>query len=274
MSNGRDTFTNFSFPKPGSRGPREKLTAGVPLAKLIKRKLAAAPELVMTNSSRSAAAERFRRLKTVLLNDPEPPQIIVVTSPGPSEGKSLVSINLALTIAAADADGETLLIDADMRRPTLDQWLEPAPKLGLSEYLNGQTELDHVVLELETTSLKILPAGSVPPDPVELLSSAAAEKLIQELRRRCRRVVIDTPPIVPFTDADVLGAMSDGILLVARSGQTRRGLLERAVASVTSTRILGAVLNDTTFSLADHDHRYYETAYYKYYDRARKGKNK
>jgi capsular exopolysaccharide synthesis family protein len=228
----------------------------------------------MLNSSRSVAAEKFRRLKTVLVNEFEtPPQVLVVTSAGPSEGKSLVSLNLALALAA-DTQGETLLIDADLRRPTLDQWLDPAPKLGLSEYLNGQTELDHVILELESTPLKVLPAGAAPHDPVELLASEASEKLVQELRRRFRRVVIDTPPIVPFTDADVIGAMSDGVLLVARFGQTRRGLLERAVSSVTSARILGVVLNDVTFSLADHDSRYYETSYYKYYDRARKGERK
>lgn len=272
----RDPFSRqVSSKLPGGpdekAGVKEPVTVGVPLAKLIKRKLADVPEIVMVNKHRSIEAERFRRLKTTLLNEPEVvPQVIVVTSPSPAEGKSVLSINLALAFAA-DLQGEVLLIDADLRRPTIDGWLDPPPKLGLTELLRGETELEHTVLGLENSSLKVLPAGSLPHDPAELLSSETAKALVADLRKRYQRIIIDTPPIVPFTDADAVGAFSDGVLMVVRSGVTRRSSYLQALGSVTSTNVLGAVLNDARRNLADRG-RYddYAKHYYEYYHRSRR----
>jgi len=272
----RDPFSRqVSSKLPGGpdekAGVKEPVTVGVPLAKLIKRKLADVPEIVMVNKHRSIEAERFRRLKTTLLNEPEVvPQVIVVTSPSPAEGKSVLSINLALAFAA-DLQGEVLLIDADLRRPTIDGWLDPPPKLGLTELLRGETELEHTVLGLENSPLKVLPAGSLPHDPAELLSSETAKALVADLRKRYQRIIIDTPPIVPFTDADAVGAFSDGVLMVVRSGVTRRSSYLQALGSVTSTNVLGAVLNDARRNLADRG-RYddYAKHYYEYYHRSRR----
>ncbi len=246
--------------------PARKITEGVPLAKLIKRRLAADPELVMLSQSRSIAAEKFRRLKTILTNLRTPnAQAIVVTSAGPGEGKSLVSINLALAFAA-DGDGEVLLIDADLRRPAIGQWISPAPKLGLADLLSEQIELDHALLELENSPLRILPAGTPPDDPVELLGSDRARDLVGTLRKRFRRVIIDTPPSVPFTDADAIGAHCDGALLVVRARVARAASFIQVTESLTSTPILGIVLNDLTFSLADSDSYHgYEQGYHEYY---------
>jgi capsular exopolysaccharide synthesis family protein len=247
-----------------------KLTAGVPLPRLIKRRLADLPELVMHTQSRGVGAERFRRLKTVLQNQSEiAPQVIVVTSAAPSEGKSLVAANLALAFAA-DRQGQVLLVDADLRRPSVERWIVPAPQLGLAELLKGQTEIDHALLELENTTLQILPAGSPPRDPAELLAAQSADALLAALRTRFQRIVVDTPPVVPFTDADVVGRLSDGVLIVARSGQTRRSMLFQAIESVTSAPVLGTVLNDVTFSLADRESYQSEKSYHRYYDRERK----
>jgi capsular exopolysaccharide synthesis family protein len=250
-----------------------KFTEGVPLVKLIKRKLVTEPEIVMLNKMRSVAAEKFRRLKTLLANaENGGPQVIVITSAGPEEGKSLTSINLALAFAA-DIQGEVLLVDADMRRPTVEHWVSPPPSLGLSELLTGQAELEHTILELENSPLKILPAGSPPSDPVELLGSDRAGALVEALRSRFRRVIIDTPPSVPFTDADAVGTFADGVLVVVRAGQTRRASYVQAVECITSAPLLGAVLNDLTFNLADRDSYHgYETSYYDYYKRERKPK--
>lgn len=275
MESKRGTLSHVKFSGKASKEeskPLEggKLTAGVPLAKLIKRRLSDAPELVMLNDPHSVGAEKFRRLKTVLLHDEEgAPQVIVVTSPAPSEGKSVVAANLALSFAA-DRQGEVLLLDADLRRPTVIQWLNPAPKLGLSELLMGLTELEHVLLELDNSPLKILPAGTPPKDPVELISTDYTGAVISTLRERFQTIIIDTPPIVPFTDADAIGRLSDGVLVVARSGSTRRAALLQAIESVTATRVLGTVLNDVTFSLADRDHYYSAKSYRNYYDRHRK----
>jgi Mrp family chromosome partitioning ATPase len=127
-----------------------------------------------------------------------------------------------------------------------------------------------VLLELVNSRLRVIPAGTPCQDPVELLATDHAAGVVASLRERFSRVIIDTPPIVPFTDADVVGRLSDGALIVARSGATRRSMLLQAVASVTSMRVIGTVLNDVTFSLADRDNYYTAKNYYKYYDRERK----
>lgn len=243
-----------------------KVAIGVPLGKFIPRELSITPEVIMLSAPRSPAAERFRRLKTLLLHDPQDePQVIVVTSALPAEGKSLVALNLALAFAA-DRDDEVLLVDADIRRPGIDRWLQPAPKIGLKEVLTGEAELDHGLLDIKAHHLVLLPAGAPPKDPVPLLAGASARALVAGLRKRFKRIIIDTPPIVPFTDADVIGALSDGVVIIARSRATPRLLLEQAVSSITSTRVLGIVLNDATGNLADR-RKAYGDYYHKYYDR-------
>jgi protein-tyrosine kinase len=251
--------------QPASAIP-QKIAAGIPLGKLIPRELCITSEVVMVSAPRSAAAERFRRLKTVLIHDPQQePQVIIVTSALPGEGKSLVSLNLALAFAA-DRDGEVLLVDADIRRPGINRWLTPAPKVGLKEVLAGEAELEHGLLEIKAQHIVLLPAGEPPLDPVPLLSGARARGLVEELRKRFKRIIIDTPPIVPFTDADIIASMGDGVVLVARSKVTPKPLLEQAIKSVTSSRLLGLVLNDATNSLADRN-RHYDDYYTTYYQR-------
>jgi capsular exopolysaccharide synthesis family protein len=267
FSTGRN-LTRNQQPLGSEPGGEKKVTAGVPLARLIKRKLTRSSDVVLLEKPRSVAAERFRRLRTLLANMPDGgPQVIVVTSAGPDEGKSFVALNLALAFAS-EQQGEVLLIDADLRRPHLDRILDPPPTLGLSELLKGATEPVHAILDLENSPLRVLPAGTPPREPVELLASDSASDLASELRKDFRRIVIDTPPIVPFTDADVLGALADGILLVARAGRTRRSSYLQAVSSVSSTKVLGTVLNDQTYTLADRSsYSEYIKGYYEYHDK-------
>jgi len=242
-----------------------KIAEGVPLARLIPRKFRQAPEIVMLDGTRSPAAERFRRLRTLIHHDENgSPQVILVTSALPGEGKSTIAINLALAFALDDR-GEVLLLDADTRRPTVGRWFEPAPSLGLCEVVEGNVGLDHAILDVKKTRLKVLPAGEPASDPVRMLSSEAIGKLFATLRERFTRIIVDSPPIVPFTDADVIGAQCDVAIVVARSGLTPRPALEQALSSVTTTRLLGIVLNDVQFSLADR-HRHHESYYQRYYE--------
>jgi receptor protein-tyrosine kinase/non-specific protein-tyrosine kinase len=267
MNRGSDPVSRARFLEPAREAkPGEKLTDGVPLAKLIKRELNDKPEIVMLSKSRSLAAEKFRRLKTTLANEEGGgPQVIIVTSTAPSEGKSLVATNLALAFAA-DTQDDVLLVDADLRRPTIGHWVSPPPDLGLTEVLETRTELEHTVLELKNSSLKVLPAGTPPRDPIVLLSSAAARDLFADLRKKYKRIIIDTPPVMPFADADALTMLCDGLLMVARAGSTRGALFRQAIQSITSTRVLGVILNDATFSLADRgNYAAYDKNYYDYY---------
>lgn len=230
----------------GDEHRRGRVTAGVPLAKFIKPRLVSAAELVLQGRSSSAAAGRVRQLRA-RLDDlrPEAPRTIVVTSAGPAEGKTFVAMNLALAFAAERAD-DVLLLDADLRRPSVGQWIKPPPRVGLAELIAGQTEIAHALLELGNSPLHVLPAGKPPRDPLDPLVSDAFEELMVRLKKCYRRIVIDTPPIIPFTDADLVARFSDGVLVVARLGLTRRGPLMQAISSVTSAPVLGTLLNDVT----------------------------
>jgi capsular exopolysaccharide synthesis family protein len=190
--------------------------------------------------------------------------MIIVTSAIPGEGKSTVATNLALAFGA-EAGGKALLVDADMRRPTIDTWLQPAPALGLSEVLAQRAKLDHALLSLEQSALMVLPAGSSPDDPLTLLESEMSKELFSELRRRFDWIVVDTPPIVPFSDADAVGGLSDGILMVVRKETTPASLYLEGIAAATSTQVLGVVFNDVTRGLTVSSSYYSE--YYSSYAR-------
>jgi receptor protein-tyrosine kinase/non-specific protein-tyrosine kinase len=239
---------------PGQRVP---LVAGVPLGAIVRRTLVNDPGLVMVSAPRSTVAERYRalvaRLEQLSLPGGKSPQIIVITSSVPAEGKTMTAVNLALALAER-RDRTTLLLDADLRRPAVSRYLTPAPKIGLSEVLSGGAPVDHAFLEIDDVRLTVLPSGSPNPTPLELLRSDYLGTLFDELRRRYDRVVVDTPPAVPFADAGVINTRADGALLVVRAGQTPKPMVDRALDSLDGGMILGAVLNDVHLTPVD---RYY-----------------
>lgn len=222
-----------------------ELTEGVPLAKVIKRELVRNSRLVLAQRKRSETTDGLRRLKHALLGmADDPPQAIVVASPGAGDGRSFVALNLALALAG-DASRHVLLIDADLRQPSIGASLSPAPVLGFSEVIDGRTGLEHAILDLVDSPLRILPAGAPRRSPEELLASEHTKAVLCDLRARFDTIVIDTPPILPFPDADIIGQLSDGFLLLARAGATERSAFLRARSRVTSKPVLGAVLNGT-----------------------------
>lgn len=242
-------------PQPTSE-KRVPLVAGVPLGGIIPRKFVDDPHLVLVNRPASPIAERYRRLRLKLDQpgaDGGSRQVMVVTSAVPEEGKTTTAINLAIA-CSEDRDRTTLLIDADLRRPSVSRYLTPPPKLGLSEVLTGDASLEHALLEIKAAHLTILPAGAPSQNPLGLLQSDYLGSVFAELRRRYDRIVIDTPPTVPFTDAAILSAVSDGVVLVVRARKTTGTLIDRARASLAHGTLLGVVLNDVSFTPVD---RYY-----------------
>ena len=246
-----------SSPKPGKSGDtRVPLVVGVPLGGIIPRGFIEDPHIVLANAPGSPIAERYRRLRLTLSrpnSDGAAPQVVVVTSAVPEEGKTTTAINLALAFAE-DRDRRTLLIDADLRRPSVTKYVAPAPTLGLSEILSGDATLDHVLVEMKASHLTLLPAGAPLRNPLELLRSDYLASVFAELRRRFDSIIVDTPPTVPFTDAAVLTSVADGALLVVRAGKTTGSLIDRACASLSQGTLLGVVLNDVAFTAVD---RYY-----------------
>jgi capsular exopolysaccharide synthesis family protein len=212
------------------------------------------PHLVLLDRPATPLAERYRRLRLRMEQGtegfPYRPQMTVITSAVPGEGKSTTAINLALAYAE-DKKCRTLLIDADLRRPSVSDYIAPKPTLGLSGVLAASTPLDDALVEMSDTKVWVLPSGPPSASPLELLQRKELGKMIVELRSRFDRIVIDAPPTVPFTDAAVLALHSDGALLVVRAGTTSAPLIRRARESLAGTNVLGVVLNDVEFTAID-----------------------
>ncbi len=180
----------------------------------------------------SAIAEAFRKLRTNLqfLAVDNPPRVIVVTSSMPNEGKTTTAINIAL--ALAEAEHNVVLVDGDMRRPMLDKYLDLVGPVGFSTVLSGAASLSDVLQKTKFPGLTVLTSGAVPPNPSELLGSLAAQKMLSEMRASFDYVIVDSSPLLAVTDAAILAANSDGVLIMARFGQTKREQLAHAVGTL------------------------------------------
>jgi receptor protein-tyrosine kinase len=218
------------------------LLASIPLDKQRQKQPA-----ISFADDRSAIAEAFRELRTNLqfCEVDDPPRVLVVTSSRPSEGKSITAVNIAL--ALAEAEHNVVLVDGDMRRPKLADYLDVIGSVGLSTVLSGQAALQEVLQKTRFPGLTVLTAGAIPPNPSELLGSLAAKKLLSEMRAGFDYVIVDSSPLLPVTDAAILSADADGVLVIAHFADTKREQLARAVGNLRNVDapIVGAVFNMT-----------------------------
>lgn len=195
-------------------------------------------------SDNSAIAESFRKLRTNLqfLSVDNPPRVIVVTSSLPSEGKSTTAINIALSLA--ESEHEVVLVDGDMRRPSVAKYLGLVGNVGFSSVLSNQVGVRDALQKSRFPGLSVLTSGPIPPNPSELLGSLAAKNTLEDLRKQFDYVIVDSSPLLAVTDAAILAAGADGVLIMARAGQTKREQLSHAVGALTDVgaSILGAVL--------------------------------
>ena len=222
--------------------------------------------LVAQHSPKSQVSEAFRSLRTaLLLSQPDrPPQVILVTSALPREGKTTAAANLAVTLA--QLGDKTVLVDADLRKPGISRMLSLASGKysGLSSYLAGVSSLDLVsVPHPSIPNLVAIPTGPLPPNPADLLSSHRLADAIAELRTKFKFVVIDSPPVMAATDAVILSVQVDGVLLVVRSGDTPKAAFTRTCDLLVSVKshMLGVVLNAVNANAPDY---YYSYRYYPY----------
>jgi len=203
--------------------------------------------LALLNAPGSEMAEAFRVLRTsVLLSGAPPPQVVLVTSANPSEGKTFASVNLAL--ALAQRGNRVALVDGDLRKPGVMKALgvPEGRTRGLSTVLTGGHNLEETLQEFAASpNLWLLPPGPIPPNPADLVSSPAMESLLLQLRQRFQHVVLDSPPLLLVTDGILLSTLADGVVLVVESGGTSHGALHRVrrVLDRSGANILGAVLN-------------------------------
>jgi succinoglycan biosynthesis transport protein ExoP len=223
-------------------------------------------ELVAQHLPKSQMSEAFRALRTsILLSQADhPPQVILVTSALPREGKTTAAANLAVTLA--QLGDKTVLVDADLRKPGVGRLLNLAggKYAGLSSYLAGVSSLDLVSIPHPAIpNLVAIPTGPLPPNPADLLSSHKLADAIAELRTKFKFIVIDSPPVMAATDAVILSVQADGVLLIVRSGETPKEAFTRTRELLCSVkcRILGVVLNAVDSGAPDY---YYSYRYYPY----------
>jgi capsular exopolysaccharide synthesis family protein len=213
--------------------------------------------LVIGKGAPPILAEQFRRLAATLHHAQlvQKLKVIMITSANPSEGKSLTSANLALTLSESYRR-EVLLIDADLRRPSLHEVFQVPNMAGLNDGLQSDSERQLSALKI-TPTLTLLPAGRPDPDPMSGLTSARMRRILEEAAARFDWVIIDTAPIGLLADASIVSTMVDGALLVVRAGQTPHPSVLKAVEKFGRERILGVVLNDTEMRTDDAAAHYY-----------------
>ena len=221
---------------------------------------ALAARLVTRVDPRGPESESYRALRTNLAfaGADGAPQVLVVTSAMPGDGKSTSAANLAMTLAQQGTP--TLLVDADLRKGMLHHMLGAAKEPGLTQVLLGHVSLDEAVQQLPAGDgempLSFLPTGVFPPNPAEMLGSPRMRELLRELRERYGTIVLDAPPLMHVTDAAVLGGMADSTLLVARAGSTEKDALRHAAGRLELLRapVGGVVLNDLEAARAAYGH--------------------
>ncbi|MDP9459038.1 MAG: polysaccharide biosynthesis tyrosine autokinase [Actinomycetota bacterium] len=227
------------------RDPKTASTVvGAPVIGVVTRDPQLAKGHVLARHSRSAAAESFRQMRTNLqfLDVDQPPRVIMVSSSMAGEGKSTVAVHLAISLA--EGGHRVTIVEADLRRPRVTMFLGLVDGAGLTSILSGAAELDDVLQTYGDGNLSVLAAGSIPPNPSELLSSSRLRGLVEELRARNDFVIFDTPPLLPVSDGSAVAVVMDGVLLSVRHGKTRREELEQAAGALTrvGAKTLGVVL--------------------------------
>lgn len=222
--------------------------------------------LIVLSQSKSQFSEAFRSLRTSLLlsTTGHPPKFILLTSATPSEGKTTLSTNLACILAQGDA--RVLLIDADLRRPSVHHRFGMTGKVGLTTVLTGATSLENAVQNVsEVPNLDILPAGPMPPFPSEMLSSHAMDSLLQRCGELYTHVLLDTPPVLSVTDGVVLARHADAVVLVVRHGTSSKNVVRRArdLLVRSGAPLTGIVLNAVDLNSPDY-YGYYGYSGYSY----------
>lgn len=209
------------------------------------------------NSPRSSISESYRTLHTNIhyMHRDTLVRTILITSACAEEGKSTTAVNLA--VVSAQAGKKTLLIDTDLRKPTIHHYFHEVNVSGLTNILSGQ-EIHQSIKQTMVEGLDLLPSGPIPPNPTTLLGSLGMAHLMRELPHLYDVIILDTPPVTAVTDAQLLASLVDGVVLVIRVGKTDKNLIRKAKQQLdhVNANIIGVVLNDK--SIDDKHDAYYD----------------
>lgn len=235
---------------------------GVPVIGVITNFAASQEPLITMSKPRMPVSEAFRSLRTNLqFSGIEAPlKTLLVTSASPSDGKSSVAANLATVVAQSDKD--VVIVDCDMRRPTMHKLFKLSNRLGLSDYfIRTPDKMTGVVKKTAVNNLNLITSGSLPPNPSELLASNKMQDVIKLLAKHFDMVILDSPPLLAVTDALILAKSVDGVILVIDPKKTKRGAIQQAVEQLQrlDARLLGIVLNNIKVQRSSY---YYNREYY------------
>jgi protein-tyrosine kinase len=215
--------------------------------------------LITISNPKSPISESFRTLRTNIqfASVDRELKTIMATSTGPSEGKSTTIANLAVVMAQSEK--KVILVDTDLRKPTVHHTFGLQNRTGLTSYLAGQDSLDAILQETDLPNLSVITSGPIPPNPAELLGSKAMERFIEELSFNYDQILFDTPPVIAVTDAQILAAKLDGVLLVIDAGNTNKDVALKAKTSLENVKanILGVVLNNKKMQGDSYYYYYY-----------------
>lgn len=219
------------------------------------------PRIVAFYSPDSPVTEQYRTLRTNIqaISAKSPVKAITVTSAIQKEGKTISAINLAITMAHDLNKKKILLVDADLRRGQVSKYLGIKAEAGVSDLVTDGVVIDDTLLHLAgLDNLTILPAGKTPKNPAEILGSVKMNTLINRLRMKYDYIIFDTPPIIPVTDAGLVGAQTDGVVMVIQAERTQKGVIEHGESLLrqAQARMLGYILTNVKYHIPAYIYRY------------------
>lgn len=238
---------------------------------LVKKKISALLDVVpikidnlmlaTARDEKTSVVEEFNKLRSTIIALTSGEQFLntlLVTSTVSEEGKSMTALNLAISLAK-EHDHTVLLVDTDLRRPSIHKYLGLEPEQGLVNCLREELPIEEALIKTGIGKLVVLPAGEAVKDPVDLLSSLKMKEIVKELKERYqeRYVIFDTPPALPFADAGILAGFVDSTLFVVREGTANRGDVEKTLKEFKEHRLLGVVYNDAHSFMKKQDYYYY-----------------
>jgi receptor protein-tyrosine kinase len=241
-----DPTPPLAVPDAGSAkaAPKSDIFQGaIASTRMVQLQISPASPILPFDGTHWGAGEQYRLLRTKIRQHPRAPQILVVTSASPSDGKSVTAINLAGALALK-GEARVLLVDGDFRRSTICAQLGLPPVPGLAEVLNGDCALHEALIQTEQiTNLYILSSGKTVANPAELLDCSLWKTLVQFCRTEFEHIVIDCPPYGCLADYDLIQAVCDGTILVVRPDHTDRQLCLTALSGISKAKLLGVVVN-------------------------------
>ncbi len=246
--------------QPLETAARSSMVHTAPLPDMVVNKVVSDdPLLVSLNDPASPVAEEYRKLKAILvkMTSVHPfKNVLMVTSAIPNEGKSLTSLNLAI-ILAQEYDHTVLLVDADLRRPSLHRYLNIERNVGLADCLTRGVDLGEAIIPTGIGKLSVVTAGCSVSNPAELLSSGRMKTFVEEIKHRYtdRYVIFDTPPLLPFAETRSLAHLVDGVVFVVKEQTATKDNVSDAIEALKGADLLGIVYNDTT--ITQNVERYY-----------------